>query len=71
MNGDYVIKGDTEEFENCLVCIAGKTYEGAEEVLNRMLNNPTENDKRLMFGHTNFRIEFVEEKDCWWHGNCD
>lgn len=71
MNGDYVIKGDTEEFENCLVCIAGKTYEGAEEVLNRMLNNPTENDKRLMFGHANFRIEFVEEKDCWWHGNCD
>lgn len=70
MNGDYIIKGDTEQFKNCLVCVAG-TYENAKEVLKRMLNNPTENDKRLMVGHTNFRIEFAEEKDCWWHGNCD
>ena len=71
MNGDYVIAGDTSMYEGCLVCIAGKTYEIAEKILNRMLNNPTENDKKLMSGHTNFRIEFVEESDCWWHGNCD
>lgn len=71
MNGDCVIKGDTKEFKNCLVCVAGKTYEDAEGVLKRMLNNPTENDKRLMTGHTNFRIKFVEEKDYWWNGNCD
>lgn len=71
MNGDYVIKGDTEQFKDCLVYVTGKTYEDAEEVLKRMLNNPTENDKRLMSGHTNFRIKFVEEKDCWWNGNCD
>ena len=71
MNGDYVIKGDTQQFKDCLVYVAGKTYEDAEEVLKRMLNNPTENDKRLMAGHTNFRIKFVEEKDCWWNGNCD
>lgn len=71
MNGDYVIVGDTERFEGCLVRIAGSKYERAEEILNRMLNNPTEDDERLMVGHTNFKIEFVEEKDCWWHGNCD
>jgi hypothetical protein len=53
------------------VCIAGNTLENAKEVLNRMLNNPTENDKILMSGHTNFRIDFSEEKDCWWHRNCD
>lgn len=71
MNGDYVIVGDTEKFEDCLVCIAGNTYENAEKVLNRMLNEPTENDKRLMLGHTNFRIKFVEAEYCWWNQYCD
>lgn len=68
--GDYVIVGDTKDFKDCLVCICG-THENAENILNRMLNNPTENDKRLMSGHTNFRIEFIKEEDCWWYGNCD
>ena len=71
MNGEYVIVGDTNKYEDCLVCVAGSTYEKAEEVLNRMLSNPTENDKRLMLGHKNFRIEFVEEKYCWWNHYCD
>lgn len=71
MDGDYVIIGDTDRFKDCLICIAGKTPEIANKVLDRMLNNPTENDKRLMSGHTNFRIDFAEEKDCWWHRNCD
>lgn len=70
MNGDYVIVGDTEQYKGCLVYICG-TFENATKVLNRMLNNSTEDDKELMAKHTNFRIEFVEEEDCWWHGNCD
>ena len=68
--GDYVIVGDTERYKDCLVCIGG-AYENAEKALNRMLNNPTENDRKLMTGHTNFRIKYVSVKDCWWHGNCD
>ena len=71
MNGDYIIKGDTEQFKDCLVYVAGKTYKDAKEVLNRMLNNPTKNDKNLIKGHTNLRVEFVEEKYCWWNENCD
>lgn len=71
MNGNYIIIGDTYRYKDCLVCIAGNTLENAKEVLNRMLNNPTENDKILMSGHTNFRIDFSEEKDCWWNRNCD
>ena len=70
MNGDYVIVGDTERHEGCLVCVCF-TFENATKVLNRMLNNPNDNDKRLMQGHSNLRIEEVPEKDCWWHGNCD
>ena len=70
MNGDYVIVGDTERYKGCLVYVCG-TLEHATKVLNQMLNNPTDNDKIVMNGHTNFRIEFVEEKNCWWNGNCD
>ena len=71
MKGDYIIIGDTNEFKDCLVCVAGSTSERANELLNRMLNNPTDNDKRIMSGHTNFRIKFVEADNCWWNGYLD
>lgn len=70
MNGDYVIVGDTEKYEGCLVYVCG-TFENATKVLNQMLNNPNENDKKIMATHTNLRIAFVEDECCWWHGNCD
>lgn len=65
-DSDYIIIGDTERFDGCLVCIAGKAKQSAEETLNRMLNNPTENDKRLMERHKNLRIEEIPEEKCWW-----
>ena len=71
MNGDYIIKGDTKDLKECLVCVVGRSYTDAEYVLNRMLNNPTENDKRLIKGFISLGIDFVEERDCWWRGNCD
>lgn len=67
---DYVIAGDTKDYKDCLVCVCG-TLDHANEVLDRMLNNPTDSDKRLMNGHHNLRVTEVPEKDCWWHGNCD
>lgn len=63
---EYIIVGDTEKYKACLVCLAGNTLEKAEQILERMLNNPTENDKRLMERHTNLHIKPVEDKDCWW-----
>ena len=71
MTGEYVIIGDTDQFSDCLVSTAGKTYNAAAEILNRMLHNPTDNDKKLMDGHKNFRIGFVESDKCWWNFNCD
>ena len=65
-DSDYIIVGDTERFDDCLICVAGKTKESAEETLNRMLTNPTENDKRLMDGHRNLRIKEVPAEECWW-----
>ena len=67
---DYVIIGDTKDYEGCLVCVCF-SLNNATEVLNRMLTNPTDNDKRIMQGCHNLRIKEVPEKDCWWHGNCD
>lgn len=68
---EYIIKGDTERFDSCLVCVCGSSPEEAEKTLHRMINNPTENDRRLIKGHTNLRIEEVADKDCWWNFNCD
>lgn len=65
-DSDYIIIGDTERFDGCLVCIAGKTKQSADETLNRMLNNPTESDKRLIERHKNLRIEEIPEEKCWW-----
>ena len=65
-DSDFIIVGDTEYFKECLVFVAGKTYDEAEKCLKRMLENPTENDKRLMKGHSNFRIQEVEAAECWW-----
>lgn len=67
---DYVIIGDTETYNDCLVYVCG-TIERATEVLYRMLTNPTKNDRNLLKTHHNLRIASVPEEDCWWKGNCD
>ena len=68
--GDYVIVGDTKDYDGCLVCVCF-TLENATKVLDRMLNNPTDDDKKSMQGHHNLRIKEVPKEDCWWRGNCD
>ena len=64
---EYIIIGDTKRYKGCLVTVCRGNRELAESVLNRMLTNPTDNDKVLMKGHANLRIEPVEEKDQWWN----
>lgn len=68
---EYIIKGDTPEFKNCLVYVCGKLLDVAVEDLHRMLNDPNENDKKLIRNMTNLRIEETGDKDCWWNFNCD
>jgi hypothetical protein len=64
---EFVIIGDTAKYKDCLVGLAGTDRACAEEVLDRMVNNPTENDKAISKGHYNLRIKEVASKDCWWH----
>lgn len=71
MDEEYIIVGHTKYFNDCLVYVIGKSHEDAERVLNRMLNNPTDNDKKLIKDHTNLRIEKVNSEDCWWNNGCD
>ncbi len=68
---EYIIKGDTERYEDCLLLVCGASKENAENTLHRILNNPTDNDKRLIEGHSNLRIAEVDDKDCWWNGYLD
>ena len=68
---EYIIKGDTERFTDCLVLVCGDSKTHAENVLSRLLNNPTNDDMRLIKDHKNLKIEEVEDKDCWWNFNCD
>ena len=63
---EYIIVGDTEKYEECLIYTCGMFLENAKKTLIRLLTNPTERDKRLIAGHTNLRIKEVEDKDCWW-----
>lgn len=63
---EYVIVGDTDKYKDCLIYMCG-TYDNANEVLNRMINNPTCVDKAYVETYTNLKVEKVYESDCWWH----
>ena len=63
---EYIIVGDTDEFKDCLIYTCG-TKKRAEEVLERMMNNPDEEDNRMIQKHHNIRIEEVPDNECWWN----
>ena len=44
---EYVIVGDTAQYKGCLIYVCGTSYEHAHSTLNRMLNDPTEEDKKM------------------------
>lgn len=65
-NKRYVIVGDTETSNGCLVMTCGASKERADEVLQKLLSDPNEQDKMMIEGHTNLRVEEVDSSDCWW-----
>lgn len=68
---EYTIVADSGEHKGCLVYVCGSSLEFANEVLDRLLNNPDKRDLELRKEFTNFRIEAVEDNDCWWHDSLD
>lgn len=63
---EYIISGDSEKYTGCLICPCG-SIENAMQVLQRMLTEPTENDKQLIGELKNLRIEAVKISNCWWN----
>lgn len=71
---DYTVVGDFEvcgEIHSCLIYVCG-SKESAEENLNRMLNNPDENDLRTL-NKPNFRgnLHIEVSHDGWWNYGTD
>ena len=64
---EYIIVGDTEKYDGCLIYTCGTDKSWAEKVLERMLTNPDEQDKQELAKHSNLRVEAVQEKDQWWN----
>lgn len=65
---EFIIVGDTEKFDDCLVKVLGKiSKQEAEAKLKAFVEAPTENDKRLAERHSNFKIKAIEDEACWWN----
>ena len=67
MRTEYIIVGDTDEFKECLVALAGLSKENAEKKLEQMLSSPNDNDKALIGNCYNLRIKEVESDSAWWN----
>lgn len=65
-DSDYIIVGDTEQYDGCLIYSCGKNKKSAENILNRILTSPTESDKQLIKRYKNLRIKETPAEDCWW-----
>lgn len=64
---EYIIVGDTEKYNGCLVYTCGTDKSFAEQVLTKMLTAPTEQDKKVMETHSNLRVEEIQPEYCWWN----
>lgn len=64
---EYMIVGDTDKYEGCLIYPCGISRKHAEEVLDRVLNHPTENDLYCIKDHKNIRIKSTSKEKCWWN----
>ncbi len=63
----YNVVGFSERWNDfCLVYACGKYRETAEEILKRIRENPNENDKHMMKGLRDFKIEEIPDSDAWW-----
>lgn len=64
---EYIIVGDTEKYGECLVYVCGKDEKKAQEILEKVLTSPTDQDRRVMESHSNLRLKKVESRLCWWN----
>ena len=63
----YIIVGDTDKYEDCLVYTIMGGRDLAEKVLDRLNNNPDDRDKRVRETMHNFRIKETKPEGEWWN----
>lgn len=63
----WIIIGDTSEYKDCLVCVCHLNKTEAEKVLDRMINNPTQNDLACIGKCTNLRLKNTKPEEEWWN----
>lgn len=68
---EYLIVGDTKNHKDCLIYRCGNNQEYAEKVLDRLLNNPNDDDKFASKGHFNIRLKEVDNTEYWWNDTVD
>lgn len=68
---EFIIIGDTKDYKGCLVCLAGRTQERAEEVLAEVLAKKAEGKDESLNRHENLRIKEIDSKDGWWNYGTD
>ena len=64
---EFIIVGDSPKYEECLIALAGYTEERANAILERMVNDPNDNDIALIKDCKNLRIKQVKSADQWWN----
>ena len=64
---EYIIVGDLPDAKELLIYTIMGGRDFAEEVLNRMMNNPTKQDLEERAKFTNIKIKEVKSADCWWN----
>lgn len=60
----YIIVGEHEKFGTCLISVINGDMELANKTLDRLVNNPTNDDLFLISGISNLRIK---EDEGWWN----
>lgn len=68
---EHLIVGDTENHKDCLIYRCGNNREDAEKILERLLNNPNNDDKFVSKGHFNIRLKEIDNSECWWNDTRD
>ena len=63
---EYTIIGDINN-KSYLICLAGRNLKNAKEILNKFLYNPDTNEKHLIEGYSNIRIQEIENEENWWN----
>ena len=63
----WIIVGDTDKYEGCLVYTIMGGRDLAETVLDRLNNNPDVRDMQVRETMHNFRIKETKPSEEWWN----